>query len=426
MDYTKPAGQQWTQRGYLIDRFNYPQDLRLQGAIVPPPVGAFIRRIEGKRLMYVVTQQSNYLGIYRFPTGSEIAVPCSVMAASNLDRAWPPTEPDPGVMGRWIWRDLNNNKLMDANEYEADGPGQGIWGWYVDSAGDVWSASFASNPSGAPTIRRFMQQGLDAAGCPIYHSANSESFAQPPVFTSLGRLVYVPGNDTLYLGGYTAQNPEAASFGYCSNSGAVCTTDAQCTTPAPAGICHLEIDFGNVGREVRRYDNWHGCASSSSNTCNSAWAITDFPYSRPFNIAKGLDVAGGRVVVGISNNAGIRVYNASTGALETTREPGPEVAGTSGLLDSTLPMGVFERSNGETLIITEEGAQAKQLFYRVPPPQCGPCVVDYCTGADIGCHFTGTCGVGGCCNYQCGLFMPGCTTLQCPPNPPEVVCGGCP
>jgi FG-GAP repeat len=52
---------------------------------------------------------------------------------------------------------------------------------------------------------------------------------------------------------------------------------------------------------------------------------------------------------------------------------------------------------------------------------CGPCAEQYCTGADIGCVNLGTCGPQNCCHYQCGVFLPGCTTPECPPN----VCGGC-
>jgi hypothetical protein len=52
---------------------------------------------------------------------------------------------------------------------------------------------------------------------------------------------------------------------------------------------------------------------------------------------------------------------------------------------------------------------------------CVPCLLQYCTGADIGCVNLGTCGPGNCCHYQCGVFLAGCTIPECPPN----VCGGC-
>lgn len=52
---------------------------------------------------------------------------------------------------------------------------------------------------------------------------------------------------------------------------------------------------------------------------------------------------------------------------------------------------------------------------------CGLCQQSYCTGADMGCQATGSCGAGGCCHYTCGVFMPGCVDPECPPN----VCGGC-
>ena len=57
-----------------------------------------------------------------------------------------------------------------------------------------------------------------------------------------------------------------------------------------------------------------------------------------------------------------------------------------------------------------------------PPPPCGQCQIEICTGADIGCRATGTCGAGGCCNYVCGVEILGCIDPQsCAPSQ---CCGG--
>jgi hypothetical protein len=406
MDLTQPSGFEATYVGMTVDRFNYPDDMRLHTGEATGPSGVFIRRLSGQRIMYLTTQHSAYLGIYRFAAPSEIAIPCSVMNKEHRTDAWPPHQP---ASGRWIWHDSNNsnppyNGLMEAGEYESDGPANSdIWGWYVDDAGDIWTSAMSyvdgesSIPGATPTIRRYILQGFDN-GCPVYHSANVEKFGQPAGFTQILRALYIPGSDTMYIGGYTTAHPRLG--------------DAT--------------EFGIVGREVRRYDNWHQCSSETNNICGATWSISDLPYEenkfKYAHAAASMDVAGTQLFIIIADTAEVRIYDLCSGVYRASRIPGPEVAGKSGWVDTRVGMNAFQRANGEYLVFAEDDLQAKQIFYRVllSPAHCGPCQLQYCTGADIGCTWTSY-GPGGCCIYQCGVELPGCTTSQCPPN----VCGGC-
>jgi hypothetical protein len=313
MDYSKGSGQEWTYKAYTVDRFRYPDDPRLHTT----PTSPFVRRIGGKRFLYLTDQMAESLLIYRFD--GEIAVPSAIFARNHS--AWPANQPS---VGSWMWRDKNGDGSIQSNEYENLGAEDGsIWGWEVDSKGDIWQASESG------VIRHYRYQGLDAYGSPIYSSVSSENIPMPAPFNKLTRLKYFPDTDVMYLGGYTSDRP------------------------------HTGGEWGIVGTEIVRYDNW-------SQRRKVRWRIP-LPYepTDAHTILKTMDVAGDKIFAATVKTAEVYVYDAATGAFVTKLAPGTEVASETGWVDTPYGLRAYRRSNGEYLVFVEEVWKAKVIMYRL-------------------------------------------------------------
>ena len=133
MDYSKGIGKEWTYKGYTLDKFRYPDDPRLQN-LGHGTASAFVRRINGKRFLYLIGQWPYMVSIYRFD--GEIAVPSGILAKKYL--GWPANQPK---NARWMWRDRNGDGSIQSNEYENLGQADdSIWAIDIDSKGDIWQA----------------------------------------------------------------------------------------------------------------------------------------------------------------------------------------------------------------------------------------------------------------------------------------------
>ena len=313
MDYRQRNGQEWTYQAYTVDRFRYPDDPRLHTLLASP----FVRRIGGKRFLFITDQFARYLAIYRFD--GEIAVPSALF--SRTSSGWPQNQPK---QGSWLWRDLNGDGSIQASEYESLGNTDGAWGWEVDGNGDIWQISKAGN------IKHYLYQGLDQYGSPVYTGIAHTMRPMPAPFTEILRLKYFPETDTMYLGGYTGERPKTGK------------------------------EWGIVGTEIIRYDNW-------SANAKIRWRIA-LPYDpevKPMVIIKAMDINGSRVFAGDSKTAQVYVYDASTGAPITKLAPGPEVKEESGWLDIPYALRAYQRRNGEYLVFVEEDWKGKVILYRL-------------------------------------------------------------
>jgi DNA-binding beta-propeller fold protein YncE len=316
MDYSKSNGKEWRYKASTLDKFRYPDDGRLHTT----PTAAFVRRLGGKRLLYLSSEMmSERLLIYRFD--KEIAVPCGIFGKNHL--SWPANQPK---NASWLWHDTNGDGAIQSKEYKILGEEDGsVWGWEIDSKGDIWQAAEAGY------IKRYPYQKLDKHGCPVYGKAVGGKIPMPAPFTTLTRIKYFPKQDVMYLGGYTSDRP------------------------------NLDGDWGLVGTEIIRYDNW-------SKNKKIRWRIA-LPYetkSDPKLHIKAMDIAGDRVFAVDSKKAGVYVYKASTGEPVKVLKPGPEVGGESGWIDIPYGIRAFRRSNGEYLVFVEENARGKVMMYRLP------------------------------------------------------------
>ncbi|WYL97093.1 MAG: hypothetical protein HEQ35_27840 [Gloeotrichia echinulata IR180] len=329
MDYSRPAGKQWTYKGYTLNTFKYPQDPRLHTS----PDAPFVRRIQGQLFLFLTDMYGSYLQIYRFNSAKDgkIAIPAGMFVATNAEGKksiggnWPPHQPE---KGEWIWRDRNGNGAFDKGEYDRSEDYPYMGGWWVDSKGDVWKTLRTQDGIG---IRRYPLQGLDSNGNPIYNYSSMQKQKTPKFFTDLRRIEYFPATDTMYLSGFTVDHP-------------------------PTGD-----DTGVVGSEIARFDNW------SRGNSTPRWRIVvphDTTGKREISTAA-MSVAGDYVFAVTVKTAEVYIYKAATGTSVQKLKPGPEVAGESGWIDIPYGIRAMKRSNGEYLVFVEEDWKAKVIMYRL-------------------------------------------------------------
>jgi hypothetical protein len=321
MDYSKGSGREWTYQGFTLDKFRYPDDPRLHNYYT----SAFVRRIEGKRFLYLNSMFPSHFAIFRFD--GEIAVPCAIFSQERIGSepgkpTWPSNQPS---VGSWTWRDRNGDGSIQNNEYEILNPEDNRgWGWEVDSKGDIWQAIESGK------IIHHRQQGLDNHGIPVYTRKASEIVPAPEPFSNLTRIKYFPETDVMYLGGYTTDRPKTGE------------------------------EWGIVGTEIIRYDNW-----STKRTLRWRMALPYAPSADPKLMIKVMDVAGDRVFTGDVIKAEVYVYDAKRGTLLTKLAPGPEVAKQSGWIDTPYGLRAFKRENGEYVLFVEEDLYGKIIMYRM-------------------------------------------------------------
>lgn len=256
---------------------------------------AFVRRIDGRKLLFLTDQYSNAIRVYRFnaKTDGEIAIPCGLIARARIKNAsWPPHQP---VQGEWIWRDANGNGAFDANEYQAGDLSKSAWDWglCIDARGGIWSLQ----PNGA--IRYLPMQGLDPNGSPKYSYGAAQQFAAPDFVTELMRIEYVAGEDVVYLSAYTKENP------------------------------HTGGEWGTLGTEVIRIDNW-----SRGNRAPRWRAKLPYDWSKTL-FTKSMCVEGDYLFATEGRLPAIHVYHAATGTEAGVLKPGAEVGSIGGWVDMT-------------------------------------------------------------------------------------------
>jgi hypothetical protein len=117
-----------------------------------------IRKLQGKRLMFVIGQYAGGYTLYTFDAKGDIA----------------------------------------RNVGATPKPNGETWAWCVDSNGDIWQG----DPSDKPEIRRYRFEGWDSEGKPRYNWDKPQTWARPDGWDTIRRVYYEPESDSLYLSGY--------------------------------------------------------------------------------------------------------------------------------------------------------------------------------------------------------------------------------
>ncbi|HNX94556.1 MAG TPA: hypothetical protein PKL14_05295 [Holophaga sp.] len=359
MDYSKAPGQSWKWSGVTLDPFRYPQDPR----VVNSHTGNWVRRINGKRFIFMTNMVGSFVGIWRFLDNSEIAIPAGYLMlrdkALDIDPVspfnnhplWDDTETNKRI--RWFWRDGNGDAAVDTSEF-------GTWnnwtmysqGIDVDENGGIWyggSGPAQSTFGGDGGVQYWPCQGIDANGVPIYDFAHPQHLDVP--FTTLpsgqnagvSRLKYVASTDTMYFGGSGDGYHIWNIYRYDHFLNAAQRKQA------------FVIDTGFYA----------ACQGTNIHLDTTSWPMTlpwsftaDADYIYVAYVDKGKD---GR------RRGEVTIYSATDGHEVDFIVPGPEIGGTFGTVDLVNGIFVTTDAQGYKLITEEDDGGAKVVVYRWKP-----------------------------------------------------------
>ena len=348
MDYSQPAGQQWTCQGFTLDHFTYPKDPRAQTISFQQGFGstAFVQWINGTKFLFTCEQPDVLpICVYRFTT-NEIIVPCAVINGGSVSTTvagsgWPPNSP---ASGEWIWTDSNGNGQFDAGEFQSNGtsnaPDQR--GMCMDANGNIWVACIGNG------IREYILQGV-TNGIPQYSYSGLQTIGCPAPFTQVLHIRYDAAADVMYLEGANATYPLYQSQWWLG------------------------------GQIICRYNNW------SAGNRTPAWQIIAPASSsdgggQPFD----MDTAGSYLFLAYDGSSGglgiqtghVEVFQLSDGADVGWMEPDPTTIGQIGDQDTRESIHAFQRANGQYVVIIEDDNRAKNVMYLWCPsgncPEGGP------------------------------------------------------
>jgi hypothetical protein len=349
VDYNKPAGQEAKYVADTMNRFLYPQDQRITNILST----AQVQYIDGKKFLIAAGQHGVNMEIYRFDDsrlgpGKEIAIPCVAFDygswSGGSDFIVQPTD------GEFIWRDLNGDGLMTLNEFEepsTEGTYQGNpipnehrdgGGFYMDSNGDIWSVNYGTNtPPYEPSIhlRRYIFQGFDSFGAPMYDFNHMAIYSVPgdfPELSTISGAIFKPGDSkggTLYVS---------------------------------ANGVGGESSFN----QIARYDNW------DKGNRTAKW-VTNIPFDPdPNNTwnSTSFDVAGKFFFVDFNTPHYTYIYNTTDGSYVGRFTPSAEVGGLEnvGNTDEWQNEHAIELGSGEIIVFREDDEFGKQLMYKWKPP----------------------------------------------------------
>jgi len=350
LDYKKPAGQEATYVADTMNRFLYPDDVRITGIMST----AQIQYIQGRRFLLASPQHGVSLEIYRFEDshrgpGKEIGIPCVAFDYGswqqvNQDFVVQPTD------GEFIWRDLNGDGLMTLNEFDeptTEGTYQGNpipnehrdgGYFYMDTNGDIWQVNYGTNaPPYEPSIhlRRYFFQGFDSYGAPIYDFNHMAIYNVPGDFPELSSI-----SGAIF-------KPEESKGGtlYVSANG---------------------VAGESAFNQIARYDNW------DKGNRKARWII-NVPFDPDPNntwFSTSFDKAGRFIFVDFNTPHYTLIYNVEDGSYVGRFTPSVEVGGLAnvGNTDEWQSEHAFKLDSGEYIVLREDDEFGKQLMYKWTPP----------------------------------------------------------
>jgi hypothetical protein len=307
---------------FTMDLWRHPEDPRQ----LEKMTGAIVRLIDGQKILFTVANVGQAVAAFRFEKDSEIAIPALLLHLGESKTHAAPQHAPPA--GRWLWRDANGDGRMDAGEFFAIDDAEKTRDVFVDDVGGLWITTKAADGG----FFYLPCAGLDAHGAPRYDWTKRQRFTPPPPFAEAGRIFYDVSSDTLYIGGFTAQQPRQGK------------------------------EFKQFGNEVRGYTGWLKGPRTESLKLSLPYVPKGKGGHEAFS-AQNLWVAGDFVFTGISASAEVIAYDRHSGALKKVFVAGPEVGGRAGLLDLTYALNAMQRKDGSYLILVESNDQAKILAY---------------------------------------------------------------
>jgi len=211
LDYSRLAGDEWSQVAETTNPIKYPDDPRLNlfGAQIYG-----MRRIHGQLFLITTTQAGVPLSFARFSPATDgyCAIPCALLTSRRYPRKPFPAY-EPAGMGTTLWVDKNGDGDFQPGEFQkldnitALNP-------FVDDDGDIWFAERFD-------IRRLaVSKTLDAHGVPAwsFDSPGNVTFPRPAPFTgntdSVTTAKYDTASGALFCFGFNAARPKTLGINH--------------------------------------------------------------------------------------------------------------------------------------------------------------------------------------------------------------------
>jgi hypothetical protein len=368
MDYSKSTGGEAVWAGNTTDLVDYPDDSRNTAAFGP------INVVNVGCYKYVLMRQqgggpdSLFTGIWVQKPSSNILRPMFVAGPKYLN-GWADGSKGIGFVQLFnnnqgsIWNDSNGDGIPQANEFSpagsCSGGSPGLNCYMVDSQldpnGDLWVA----NQWGG--VSRYVHSGPDSNGVMTFSQTKQKNYSTP--FSKTERAWYVPSSDTLYVSGWTGNDPGNE---YSGNDSA--------------------------GNTLNRYDHVESLLPSGGTLPPPTWSVT-LPYgtdlygttntgcSKPpcvLEFARDIQAAGNYVFViwAFDNGPGenpilfsshyIQALNAKTGIVAGNIWPGPEVNyWSANWHDNMYGVSVYQRTtDGQYLVFDQNEINGTINLYR--------------------------------------------------------------
>jgi hypothetical protein len=335
MDWSAAAGKEAKYVADTTDPVRYPDDIRLTNNGNDNGQSGEVWRIRGRRFLFVQSQSGSYIAIYRFDEAgkSDVAIPCGGLSHGTSDNAYNDWVNQP-QSGEFIWRDLNGDGKTEPDEFaqppNAQGRANGGGLWYVDADGNIWEIAPDLKGDNSTQFRRYLFQGFDHNGAPIYDYDHVDFFAPPSDFTDAQSVqfdVEASSGGTLYIAGDQFTSSYAGQF-----------------------------------TKLARYDHWN------EGNRKPTW-ITTTPFDpdpnnpwQPHQFA----FVGSYMFVDYEIPHYILVYSLQDGSYVGELVPGANIGGpvNVGNTDIWQSISAYERPDGEYIVNNEDDYQAKTIMYR--------------------------------------------------------------
>lgn len=315
-------GTEWLIKSITVDEKKYPNDPRallwVKAGHEHGMTSATMRRVNGKRFLFVNGMTCQWPFIFRFDDNSDIAAPSGCIAKSHRiydikpDVFWPPFCPLDDQ--QYIWRDLNGDGDFQADEYYPTSFGyQDGSAYYVDSEGGIWV-------SHDNVLLRYIPAGLDSKGNLIYDDIHTEMNVIDGI-DIIGRVTWQEDEDRLVL----------------------------------VNTCCRDLKGG----DIFIVDNW-----SSGNRV--ARGIGPLKGPNPSSVS----VAGDYLFeVGWESRAEVFVTDLRTGKLLGSMMPDDTIGGIdcTGWVDIAYGIDAIRRQDGEYIVFVEDDYMGRVLMYRWVP-----------------------------------------------------------
>jgi hypothetical protein len=355
MDWNQPPGKSWTFAGVTLDPFRFPDDVRIQA----PMATAWIRVIEGRKFLFTTSMRSDYLAVFRFLPGEEIAAPCAVFTVAGttagpwMDSIRPTFPAGTPLNRRWAWQDLDGDGRVQAREFT-------VFDIVYPYVKAIDIADDGTIRLGGRGITVVPFAGLDAGGVPRWNLSRIRKETVPYTEGSGDalRLRYLQDIDLMLVSGSESKYP---SFLHAIRNWSDSVNRRQTRIAFP----YLDSGPSVLPRlDVNTYD----MVLPAGFTADSEFVYVAHGDRGPDAVCVDLEGSKGPKGGTMKCRGEISVLSLATGERIGHLAPDSSVGWYAGATDIFHPLTVTVRADGQRIVFAEEDGKGKIFAYQWCPP----------------------------------------------------------